>query len=133
LFFFTFRIFEQLALALKKGSCPEIFTVLNIFLHSGFLKTCACTENRVSPENFHCIKCFFTFRIFEQLALALKHRVCPEFTVLNMYFLLFRSFEQIALPLKNSFHGIFPVLKYFYHSGFLRNSRLPWKIVCAQN
>jgi len=35
----------------------------------------------------------FTFRIFEQLALALKNGVCPEFTVLNIYFLLFRSFE----------------------------------------
>jgi len=42
----------------------------------------------------------FTFRIFEQLALALKNRVCPQFTVLNMYFLSFRIFEQLALALK---------------------------------
>jgi len=40
----------------------------------------------------------FTFRIFEELALALKNRVCPEFTVLNIY---------------------------FYYSGFLSNLRLP--------
>ena len=52
--FSPFRIFEQLALALK---------------------------NRVFPENFHCIDyILFTFRIFEQLALALKNRVCLEFT-----------------------------------------------------
>jgi len=42
----------------------------------------------------------FTFRIFEQLALALKNRGCPEFTVLNVYLLLFRIFEQLALALK---------------------------------
>ena len=43
----------------------------------------------------------FTFRIFEELALALKNRVCPEFTVLNINFLLFRIFEELALILKN--------------------------------
>jgi len=45
---------------------------------------------------------FLSFRIFEQLALALKNRVALEFfTVLNMYFLSFRIFEQLALALKN--------------------------------
>jgi len=44
---------------------------------------------------------FLSFRIFEQLALALKNRVALEFfTVLNMYFLSFRIFEQLALALK---------------------------------
>jgi len=32
--------------------------------------------------------------------LALK-RVCPGFTVLNIYLLSFRIFEQLALALKN--------------------------------
>jgi len=46
----------------------------------------------------------FTFRSFEQLALALKNRVALEFfTVLNMYFLSFRIFEQLALALKTEF------------------------------
>jgi len=63
--FSPFTIFEQLALALKKRSCPEIFSVLNIFLHSGFLKTCACPEKRISPEIFHCIEyVFFTIQDF---------------------------------------------------------------------
>jgi len=39
----------------------------------------------------------FTFRSFEQFALALKNRGCPEFTVLDMYFLSLRMFEQLAL------------------------------------
>jgi len=46
------------------------------------------------------LKYFLSFRIFEQLALALRNRVCPEFTVLK-YFLSFRIFEQLALALKN--------------------------------
>jgi len=45
MYFLSFRIFEQLALALKNTSCPDIF---------------------------HCIEIFSSFSIFEQLALALK-------------------------------------------------------------
>jgi len=62
----------------------------------------------------------FVFRIFEELAFALKNRVCPEFTVLNIYF-LFRIFEELALALKNRVAlEFFTVLNvYFYHSGFL--------------
>ena len=49
---------------------------------------------------FTVLNILFTFRIFEQLALALKHRVVLKiFTVLK-YFLLFRNFEQLALVLK---------------------------------
>jgi len=46
---------------------------------------------------------FSSFRIFEQLALALKNRIALElFTVLK-YFLLFRNFEQLVLALKTEF------------------------------
>jgi len=55
----------------------------------------------VCPEIFHYIEYTFTFRSFEQHALALKNRGCPEFTVLNIYFLSFRIFEQLTLALKN--------------------------------
>jgi len=83
---FTFRIFEQLALALKNRGCPE-FTVLNTY----------------------CL----LFRIFEQLALALRNRVALEFfTVMNTYFLSFRIFEQLALALKTEF-----ALKFFKPGG----------------
>jgi len=58
---------------------------------------------------------FFTFTIFEQLALALKNRGCPEFTIVNMYFLPFRIFEQLALALKNRVAlEFFTELKYFF-------------------
>jgi len=45
IYFLSFRIFEELALALKSTSCPEIF---------------------------HCIEIFLSFRILEEVALALK-------------------------------------------------------------
>jgi len=62
----------------------------------------------------------FTFRFFEQLAIALKNRVAMIFfTLLNMYFLLFRIFEQLALALKNrvaqSCPEIFCCMKYTFY------------------
>jgi len=54
MYFLSFRIFEQLALALKNTSCPDIF---------------------------HGIEIFLLFKIFEQLALALK----TEFDLNSLY------------------------------------------------
>jgi len=59
--YFYLSGFEELGLALKTEFVMKIFAVFNIL---------------------------FTFRIFEQLLLALKNRVCPEITVLNVFFLL---------------------------------------------
>jgi len=60
----SFRIFKELALALKTEFALKIFTVLNIIV---------------------------TFRIFELLMLALKNIVCPEFTVLNIQYIIHHS------------------------------------------
>jgi len=54
----------------------------------------------------------FTFRIFEQLALALKNRVVLKVVTVLKYFLLFRNFEQLALALKTEF-----ALKFFKPGG----------------
>jgi len=43
------------------------------------------------------------FRIFEQLALALKNRVAPKMFTVFKYFLSFRIFEQLVLALKTEF------------------------------
>jgi len=125
--FLTFRIFEQLALAQKNRSCPEMFHCIEIFFIQDFWATCACTENRVCPE-FAVLNIYFlSFRIFEQLALALKNMRCPDIFHCIEIFLSFRIFEQLALALKtefalNSLYWIY----IFYHSGFLSNFRLPW-------
>jgi len=48
--------FDQLALALKKRVCPEIFHCIQIFfIFQDFWGTCARPENRVCHEILHCI------------------------------------------------------------------------------
>jgi len=93
---FTFRIFEQLALALKNRGCPGIFHCIEYtFYIQNILPTCACPEKQRVPW-IHCIECrFFIFRIFEQLALALKNRVALQFFTVLKYISLFRIFEQL--------------------------------------
>jgi len=137
----------------------KIFTLLNIFFaiqdcwttlrlpwsrcikYTFCIQDCWATlalKNRAFPEIFHSIGIFFSFRIFEQLALALKNRVWPEFAVLKYTFYIqdcwatlalknrafleifhsigiffsFRIFEQLALALKTQF-----VLKFFKSRG----------------
>ena len=51
---------------------------------------------------------FLLFKIFEQLALALKNRVALEFFTVLKYILLFRIFEELAVALKTEF-----ALKFF--------------------
>jgi len=57
----------------------------------------------VCPEFTVFNICFLSFRIFEQLALALKNRVALKFFTVLKYFLSFRIFEQLALALKTVF------------------------------
>ena len=128
---FTFRIFEQLALALKTEMPWNFSWYRTYFLHSGYLSnlrlpwkqrcpgifhgiehtfyiqdiwaTCACPEKQNVPW-IHCIEYIFSIlKNFEQLALALKNRVWSEFTVLNTYFLSFRILNNLRLPWKREF------------------------------
>jgi len=50
-------------------------------------------KNRAAQKFSTVLNILFTFRIFEQFALALKNRWRPDFTLLNIYFVLFRIFE----------------------------------------
>jgi len=64
---------------------------------------------------FTVLNILFTFKIFDQLAIALKNRVCPE---------IFH--EQLAIALKTELPWNFSMYSnIFYHSGFLSNLRLP--------
>jgi len=106
------------------------------FLHSGFLTTCACPENRVALHFFTVLKYILSFRIFEQLALAVKNRVAPYiFTVVNILYVLHSGFlTTCACPENRVSPEIFHCIEYtFYHSGFLSNLRLPWKTEGALN
>jgi len=55
---------------------------------------------KLTLKFFTVLKLLYTFRIFEHLFHALKNRVSPGFTVLNIYILSFRILEQLALALK---------------------------------
>jgi len=71
---------------------------------------------------------FLLFRIFQQLALALKNRVALEICTVMKYILSFRIFEQLATALKNRGALEFSTVLnnvYFHHSGVLSNLRLP--------
>jgi len=155
IYFLLFRIFEQLALALKNRVCPEIFPLYGTyFSHSEFWASCACAWKTELHWNFSSVLNMYflsfrifeqlvlalkktqlpwkfslhTFRSFEQLALALKGRVSLEFFTLLKYFISFKIFEQLALALKNRGCPKFTVLNmYFLFSGVLSNLRLPWK------
>ena len=72
------------------------------FYIQDFWATCACPENRVWPENFHSIEyTFYIQDLWANLRLAWKRECALNFfTVLNIAF-TFRIFEQIAIALKN--------------------------------
>ena len=129
-YFLSFRIFERLIFALK------FFTVLNIFLHSGFVSnlrlpwktecalnsliecilsiiqdfwaTCACAEKQSCPEIFHCFEIFFIIQELWATCACPENRVFPENFHWIEIFLSFRNFEQLALALKTEF-----ALKFF--------------------
>jgi len=90
-YFLSFRIFEQLALALKNRDSPKFFTVLSTLLHSGFLSNLRLPRKTEFTLNiFTVLNIFFLLlRIFEQLEIALKNRVCPEyFHCIGIFFII---------------------------------------------
>jgi len=100
---FTFRIFEQLTLPQKTECDLKILTVLNIaFTFRIFEQLALALENRVSPEIFYSIECTFYIQdLWANLQLAWKTECALKFfTVLNIAF-AFRIYEQIAIALKN--------------------------------
>jgi len=78
-----FRISEQLALAWKTEFALKFFTALDVFftIHRIFEQLCDTLKNKCALKFFTVLNILFTFRIFEQLVLALKNRVCPEFAL----------------------------------------------------
>ena len=94
--FFSFRISEQLALSLKT-ELPWNFALYWIyFLHSGFLTTCTCPENRACPWNFSLYWIYFlTFRIF-----IATLRLPWNFSLCWIYFLHSEVLSSLRLPWK---------------------------------
>ena len=94
----------------KNRVAPKIFTVVNIlyFLHSGFLTTCACPENRVSPAIFHCTEYTFYIQDFWVTCACPKKQKghwihCTEY----VFFIIQDFWATRACPEKQSCPGIF--------------------------
>jgi len=132
--------------------CIEIF-----FIFQEFRATYACPENKVCPENFHCIEHIFyhsqdfwaslrlpwktecalnlywiySFIIqnFEQLALALKNRVCPEnFHCIKIFFIFQDIWAACAYPENKVCLEIFHGIEYtFYIHDFWATCACPEK------
>jgi len=117
--FFTFRIFEQLAHALK---------IEYTFYHSGFLSNFALAlKNRVCPEIFHCIECIFYIQdILAPCACPEKQSVPWKFSLYWIHFLPFRIFKQLCACPENTVALQSLYWIYFLHSGCLSNLRMPW-------
>ena len=93
IYFSHSRFFSNLRLPWKE-SLPWTFSLYWIyFSHSGFLSNVLLHWKTVCPEVFTVLKCSLSFRIFEQLALALKTEFALEFfTALNIFFYHLQEF-----------------------------------------
>jgi len=115
----------------EKQSFPEIFHYIeNVFsIIKDFWATCVCPEKQSCPGVVDCIKnVFFIIQDFWATCACPVKQSCPDFTVLNILF-TFRILHQLALALKNRGcpENVHYIEYTFYLSGFLSNSRLPWK------
>jgi len=118
-------MFEQLLLALKKRACPEFIDWMYFLSFRIFNNLHLPWKTEFALKIFTALNIVFTFRIFEQLVLALKNRVCPEFTVLNIYILPFIILNNLRLPWKTGFAlKFFTVLKYFLSFRIFEQNRV---------
>ena len=99
------------------------------FLHSGFLNNLRLPWKTEGALNSLYWMCFLLFRIFEQLALALK-----IFAVLNIFFIIQDFWATCACPEKQSCHGIFHCAEiYFIIQDFWGTCGCPENRVCPEN
>ena len=89
---------RNLCLPWKTECALKIFTALK----QGFWGTCACSENRVFPESFHCIEYSFYIQDFWATCAFPENRV-PWILCIEYIFFITQNFEQPALALKTEF------------------------------
>ena len=102
--FFIFQDFWTTWACPENRVCHEIFDCYLIyFLHSGCLSNfCLPWKTECALNSLYLI-CIFIIQNFQQVALALKNRICPEIFHCIEIFLSFRIFEQLELALKTEF------------------------------
>ena len=120
LFTSTFRIFEQLALALK-NSVPWIHcTEYIFFMIRDFWTAYACPDKQSSTEIFHCIEVFFIIQDFWATCAWPENRVCPE---------IFQAGGAVSSPVarfggaKYIFRGTRIFFYYIFETNFSGNKK----------
>ena len=104
--FFIIQIFEQL-------SCPGKQSLpwkCSLHWNKDFWVTCACSKNRVFPENFHCIEYSFYIQDFWATCACPEKQSVPWIHCIEYIFFIIQNFEQPTLEKQNL--EFFTVLKY---------------------
>ena len=116
----------------EKQSCPDIFTVLNMYflLFRSFEQPVLVLKNRGCPDIFHCIEYIFYYSGFlSNLWLPWKQS-CPDIIhcIERVFFIIHDFWATWACPDKQRVPWNFSLCwNIFYYSGFLSNLQLPWK------
>ena len=135
-YFLSFRTFEQFVAWPEKQSVPWIHCNEYIYIFliiKNFEQLAHALKNIVCPEILHCIEIFLSFRIFEELVLALKTEfvIVWSFSLYWIYFLHSGCFSNLCLPLKTECALNSPYWMYFLSFRILNNLRLTWKTELA--
>ena len=125
--FSSFTIFEQLALALKKQSCPEVSLYWIYFLPFRIFNNLRLPWKRSLPWNCSLYWIYvLPFRIFEQLCPCPEKQCALKFHCVKHTFCIQDFWANCACP-ENSYPGIFHCIEIFFIVQDLSNLRLPWK------
>ena len=129
--FFTVHDFWAICACPEKNRVAlKIFTVLNIsFAIQDFWTTCACPEKQSCPEMFTVLNILLHSGVLRNLRLPWKTECAlnSQSWIYNFYYSGFLS--NLRLPWKTELPWNFSLywISIFYLSGFLSSLRLPWK------
>jgi len=126
--FLSFKMFEQLALTMKIRVALKIFTVLNIFYHSGYLSNLHLPWKQSLPWNFPLYWIYFSILDFWATCSCPEKQCVPDSLYWVYIFYHSELLSNLRLPWKSELPWKVSLYwNIFYHSGFLSNLRLPWK------
>ena len=124
MYFLSFRIFKQLALALKSKVAQTFFAVWNILFTFWIWATCACPEKQSCPEIFRCMEYSFYIQNFWATCACPEKQSCPDIfhCIEHVFFIIQEFWVTCACPEKQRVPWNFSLYwMYFLHSGVLSN------------
>ena len=109
IYFLPFRIFEQLCTCPENRVCPEIFhcSECAFYIQDCWATLRLPWETEGALNSLYWICMFYHSGFLSKVPLPWKTELPLNFSLYWMYFLSFRIFEQLALALKKEFALIF--------------------------